>query len=146
MLTISPGEEARLTAAKGSMVGRGFALWRDAMRWQRNVDASLAPLRLTHSQYLVLSTAETVTTEARDAVTQRAIAEGAGLDEVTTSRLVRVLCEKGWLDRGPTAGDQRAYRVIITPKGRQVLRRAAADVEAASRRFFAEQRLQDERG
>ena len=126
-----------MAAAKGSMAARGFALWRDAMRWQRNVDASLGPLRLTHTQYLVLFATDAVTEETRDAVTQRAIAEQAGLDEVTTSRVVRLLNERGFLERGGSS-DRRAYRVTITPKGRQTLRRATTDVEAAAKRFFAE--------
>jgi len=124
----------------GSMAARGFALWREAMRWQRTLDALLAPLRLTHTQYLALATADQVTEEARNAVTQRAIAERAGLDEVTTSRVTAVLSERGLLDRGPST-DRRAYRVVVTHKGRQLLRRAAADVEAASRSFFSQSAL-----
>jgi DNA-binding MarR family transcriptional regulator len=131
-----------MASGKSSMVGRGFALWREAMRWQRNLDASLSPLRLTHTQYLVLFASDNVTEETRDAVTQRAIAENAGHDEVTTSRVVRVLCERGLLDRGGSE-DRRAYRVTLTAKGRQVLKRAATDVEAAAKRFFAEHRLQE---
>jgi DNA-binding MarR family transcriptional regulator len=133
-----------MATAKGTLVGRGFALWREAMRWQRCLDASLGSVRLTHTQYLVLSTAETATDEARDAVSQRSIAERAGLDEVTTSRLVRVLTDRGLLDRAEAA-DKRAYRILVTPRGRQLLRRAAVDVEAASKRFFVEQRPDDGR-
>jgi DNA-binding MarR family transcriptional regulator len=129
-----------MATTKVSMVARGFALWRDAMRWQRNLDASLIALRLTHTQYLVLRAAESATDEARDAVNQRTIAERAGLDEVTTSRLVRVLSDRDLLDRGPTFGDRRAWRVIVTTKGKQLLKRAAPAVEAASKRFFAEHR------
>jgi DNA-binding MarR family transcriptional regulator len=114
------------------------------MRWQRNLDASLVPVRLTHTQYLVLFAAESVTDETRDAVTQRAIAERAGLDEVTTSRIARLLTDRGLLDRGGTL-DRRAWRINVTQKGRQLLRRATADVEIAAKRFFAERRLDDAR-
>ncbi len=107
------------------------------MRWQRNVDAGLVALRLTHTQYLVLFTAQSVTDETRDAVTQRGIAERAGLDEVTTSRVVRLLSERGLLDRGESR-DRRAYRILVTHKGRQLLKRATPDVEGASKRYFAE--------
>ncbi len=110
------------------------------MRWQRGLDASLVSLKLTHTQYLVLWAAESATDEASDAVNQRTIAERAGLDEVTTSRLVRVLSDRGLLDRGPTLGDRRAWRVLVTAKGKQLLKRAAPDVEAASKKFFSEQR------
>src|SRR5882724_4779333 len=126
-----------MAATKSTTAARGFALWRQAMRWQRNVDAILVPLRLTHTQYLVLFTTQSVTDETRDAVTQRGIAERAGLDEVTTSRVVRSLSERSLLDRGDSL-DRRAYRISVTQKGRQLLKRATPDVETASKRFFAE--------
>jgi DNA-binding MarR family transcriptional regulator len=128
-----------MTAAKATAAARGFALWREAMRWQRNLDSSLGPHRLTHTQYLVLVAADGATEEAKDAVTQRAVAERAGLDEVTTSRVVRLLADRGLLDRGPST-DRRAYRIVVTQKGRQLVRRAAPDVEVAAKRFFAERR------
>jgi DNA-binding MarR family transcriptional regulator len=99
------------------------------MRWQRAVDATLAPLELTHTQYLVLSTARQLV-DGADAVTQRAIAVEAGLDEATTSNLVRALTERGFLDRGPALGDKRAWRVIPTQSGRQVVRQATSRIEA----------------
>ena len=52
-----------MTATELTMAARGFALWREAMRWQRNLDASLIPLQLTHTQYLVLFAADGATTK-----------------------------------------------------------------------------------
>jgi DNA-binding MarR family transcriptional regulator len=119
-------------------VAVGFSLWRAAMRWQRGVDAALAEVELTHTQYLVLSSADAIGNDAKQALTQRAIANRAGLDEVTTSRLVRALAERGLLERERTAGDARALRVIVTRKGVRALRAAAPLVRAAAKRFFAQ--------
>jgi DNA-binding MarR family transcriptional regulator len=123
---------------KDLTVAGGFALWRKAMRWQRAVDASLGPIGLTHTQYLVLATARRLVDAAKDAVRQRAIAEAAGLDEATTSNVARSLTARGLLDRGPTVGDKRAWRVLPTQNGRRLLRQGEARLEAAVKALKSE--------
>ncbi len=118
-------------------IARGFELWLDAMRWQRVVDLALREHELTHTQYLVLASTVLLTESLQDAVTQQAIAEHAGLDKATVSRLSGALVERSLLDRGPTVGDARAWRVILTLRGRALLARATRDVELAARNFFA---------
>jgi DNA-binding MarR family transcriptional regulator len=120
-----------------SQLKDGFSLWRKAMRWQRAVDAALADLELTHTQFLALLSTAEAERENKDAVTQRQIAAHAGLDESTTSRLVKTLVKRGLLDRGDTAGDQRAWRVIVTRSGSRLLDRAKPVVEGAAKRFAA---------
>jgi DNA-binding MarR family transcriptional regulator len=120
-----------MIVARNLTIASGFTLWRAAMRWQRAVDKSLAPLGMTHTQYLVLSSARSAVDEVRDAVSQRVIATQAGVDEVTASRLIRKLEARGWLDRGPTFGDLRALRVIVTRSGRRILEQATSRLEAA---------------
>jgi DNA-binding MarR family transcriptional regulator len=116
------------------LVAQGFSKWRAAMRWQREIDAALAPLDLTHTQYLVLWAGAAAQQAARDAVAQRVVAETAGLDPATTSQIVRKLEARGLLDRKPTSGDARAWRVIVSTRGAELLRRAAPFVRAAARR------------
>jgi DNA-binding MarR family transcriptional regulator len=65
---------------------------------------------------------------------QRGAAPGGA---VTTSRLARWLEERGLLDRGPDGVDARAWRVFVTRRGRNVLRRARPLVEGAAARAFA---------
>ena len=67
------------------------------------------------------------------------IAKEAGLDEATTSRVVGALEKLGHLDRGPTVDDKRAWRVIVTDKGRRLLKTATPLAERAAKRFAAEQ-------
>lgn len=107
------------------------------MRWQRSIDAALRPLGLTHTRFLVLDAAAQVYDERDDAVAQQDIAERAGLDRTTTSRIARRLEEDGLLDRGPDGVDARYWRVIVTGKGYELLRRAAPVVDGAAARFFA---------
>jgi hypothetical protein len=77
--------------ALGKEAAAGFALWREAMRWQRAVNAALRSVGLTHSQFLVLSSLARVCTQARDAVSQRQVAREAGLDDATTSSVLSTL-------------------------------------------------------
>jgi DNA-binding MarR family transcriptional regulator len=107
------------------------------MRWQRTVDAAVSNFELTHTQFLLLLSAAEAHRENKDAVTQRQIATRAGLDEATTSRLVRVLVRRGLLDRGDASEDQRAWRVIVTAAGTRILARAKPLVETAAKRFSA---------
>ena len=120
-----------MIVAKNLTIASGFTLWRAAMRWQRAVDRSLSPVGMTHTQYLILSAARSAVDELGDAVSQRAIATHAGVDEVTASRLIRKLEARGWLDRGPTFGDLRAVRVIVTRSGRRILEQATSRLETA---------------
>jgi DNA-binding MarR family transcriptional regulator len=116
--------------------GEGFALWREAMRWQRAIDEALAHLELTHTQYLVLASAAVAHREAGEGVLQREIAHVAGLDEATTSRIAAALGRRGLLDRGEAFGDRRAWSILVPNAGHKLLARANPLVRAAAKRFF----------
>jgi DNA-binding MarR family transcriptional regulator len=110
----------------------GFALWRDAMAWQRRVNRGLRGLGLTHTQVLVLSALDSASKRAAEGVSQSSIAHVAGLDKVTVSAIVRALEAHGLVDRGVTSGDARAWNVVLTRKGRQALSSAVPLLEEAS--------------
>ncbi len=116
---------------------RGFEVWRTAMQWQSSVDAVLRPLGLTHTRFLVLDAAAELHEEHKDAVAQREIAELAGLDKTTTSRIARRLEEDGLLDRGPDGLDARYWRVLVTQKGYALLSHAEFAVDGVATRLFA---------
>jgi DNA-binding MarR family transcriptional regulator len=132
-----PRTQTPPAAGKGS---KGFELWRAAMRWQRAVDRALAPLDLTHTQFLLLTTADSCVSENGDAVAQRTVATAAGLDEATTSRVMRTLSDRGLVDRGPTFGDQRQFRLLVTSEGRQLLKIARPEVQAVERQMFGQRK------
>lgn len=122
----------------GKAATAGFSLWREAMRWQRGINAALRPVGLTHTQFLVLSSLARAGRAAGDAVAQRTIADLAGLDESTTSGVLKTLEGRGLVDRSPTNGDGRAWRVVVSPSGQKILRRSGPLVTAAARRFRSE--------
>jgi DNA-binding MarR family transcriptional regulator len=123
--------------ALGKEVAAGFALWREAMRWQRCVNGALRSLGLTHSQFLVLSALDRACAQEDDAVSQRQVAREAGLDDATTSSVLQTLQTRGLIDRGPAFGDARCWRVIVTKGGARMLRRASPLVTAAGVAFHA---------
>jgi DNA-binding MarR family transcriptional regulator len=125
----NPGDLAR--GSLGKQATEGFTLWREAMRWQRSINAALRPLGLTHTQFLVLSSLA----GAGRAAAQRTIADLAGLDESTTSGVLKTLEGRGLVDRSPTDGDGRAWRVVVLASGHKLLRQSGPLVTAAARRF-----------
>jgi len=114
----------------------GYLLWVVSLRWQRVMAATLAPLDLTHTQFVLLASAWWLG-EHEEAPNQLRLAQHAGTDVRTTSQVLRSLEAKGLLERRVDAGDTRAKRVHVTPAGRALAPAATAAVEAADRAFFA---------
>ena len=133
----SKGDRSPEPAAFGREAAAGFALWREAMRWQRSVNAALRSLGLTHSQFLVLSSLERICSQEDDAVSQRQVAREAGLDDATTSSVLQALEKRRLVDRAPATGDGRSWRVIVTSGGARMLRRAVPLVATAAALFHA---------
>jgi DNA-binding MarR family transcriptional regulator len=114
----------------------GFLLWHATLRWQRDVQAALRPLGLTHVQFVLLASAWWLGTQG-ELPSQRELAEHAGVDPMMTSQVARTLESKGLLRRDADPDDGRAYRLRVTAKGRALAERAVAAVEEADRVFFA---------
>jgi MarR family transcriptional regulator, organic hydroperoxide resistance regulator len=114
----------------------GFLLWQVTNAWQRTMRDALAPLELTHVQFVLLATT-TWLTDAGEQLTQRALAARVQTDEMMTSQVVRALEAKGLVDRAPHPDDARARTLAPTPAGRELAARAIGAVEAADEAFFA---------
>jgi DNA-binding MarR family transcriptional regulator len=112
-------------------------LWQVAMQWQQRVRAVLAPLALTHAQFVLLASATWLGGE-QEVVTQVEISGLAHTDPVMTSEVLRTLERRRLLQRLPHPHDGRAKRVVVTDPGKRLVRRAVALVEAEDAAFFAE--------
>jgi DNA-binding MarR family transcriptional regulator len=115
----------------------GFLLWHATLRWQRGVADALAPLDLTHVQFVLLACAWWLN-EHGDAPNQVAVAAQAGTDVKMTSQVLRTLERKGLIEREVDAADTRARRVRVTERGVALAPRAIAVVEEVDARFFAD--------
>ena len=113
----------------------GFLLWHVTLRWQRAMAAVLAPLGLTHVQFVLLATAWWLNSRGEQP-NQLALARQAGTDVKMTSQVLRKLEAKGLIRRDVDAADTRARRLHVTERGSGLAVRALAAVESADAEFF----------
>lgn len=129
------GDQAHGVPIGGPDYSPGFWLWHATLRWQREIAAVLAPLDLTHVQFVLLSCAWWINDHGQ-VPNQLALARQAGTDVKMTSEVVRKLEVKGLLVRETDPRDTRARRIRITPAGVTVALRAITEVERADQVFF----------
>jgi DNA-binding MarR family transcriptional regulator len=115
----------------------GFLLWHATLRWQRGIAEALAPLDLTHVQFVLLASTWWLN-EHGDRPNQVAVATQAGTDVKMTSQVLRTLERKSLIEREVDAADTRARRVRVTERGAALAPRAIAVVEEVDARFFAD--------
>ena len=114
----------------------GFLLWHATLRWQRAITQALAPLDLTHVQFVLLACAWWLNRQG-ERPTQVALAAQAGVDIKMTSQVLRSLERKGLLERDVDRADTRARRLHVTRRGGSLATRAIVAVEQADARYFS---------
>lgn len=115
----------------------GFLLWHATLRWQRGIAAALAPLHLTHVQFVLLASTWWLN-EHGERPNQIALAAHAGTDVKMTSQVIRSLERKGLVERTVDPDDTRARRLRVTRSGARLAPRAIAAVEKLDAEFFAD--------
>ena len=114
----------------------GFLLWHATLRWQRAIAEALAPLDLTHVQFVLLACAWWLNHQG-ERPSQVQLASFSGTDVKMTSQVVRSLERKGLLERNPDAADGRALRLNVTDRGARLAPRAIDAVESVDATFFS---------
>ncbi|HTK07349.1 MAG TPA: MarR family transcriptional regulator [Ktedonobacteraceae bacterium] len=115
----------------------GFLLWQLTNQWQQRIRAALAPLGITHVQFVLLVGVAWLE-RSEMVVSQAILSRYAHTDSMMTSQVVRTLEEKGLLTRTVHPTDTRARVVSLTAEGRTVAQQAMAVVEAVDEQFFHE--------
>lgn len=105
----------------GTATGR--LLWQVTTRWRAAVDRAVAPLGLTHAQYVLLGSLYGLS-QSGARPSQRELADFAGLEPIYVSKLVRALESAGMLVRSEHPADPRAFQLDLTEKGTAVIREA----------------------
>jgi len=123
--------------AGGPADSPGFLLWHATLRWQRAITAALAPLDLTHVQFVLLACVHWLI-ERGETPNQLAVAAQAGTDIKMTSQVLRRLEQRGLVERHTDDRDTRAKIVCITQRGRSLAVDAIERVETADAEFFSE--------
>src|SRR5215469_12152234 len=108
----------------------GFLLWQLTNLWQQRIRAALAPLGITHVQFVLLASAAWLE-QSGVVVSQAVLARHAHTDMMMTSQVVRALEEKGFFTRTAHPTDTRAKVVSLTAAGREIAQRAMVVVETA---------------
>jgi DNA-binding MarR family transcriptional regulator len=118
-------------------VSPGLLLWRVTLRWKREISAALAPLELTHAQFVLLASAWWLGAHRPELPSQREVAEQAATDPMMTSQVLRALEQRALVTREPDPNDGRSRLIAVTPAGADLARRAIEVVEAVDHAFFA---------
>lgn len=113
----------------------GFLLWHVTLRWQRDIAAVLAPLDLTHVQFVLLATTWWLNSRGADP-NQLSLAKQAGTDVKMTSQVLRKLEAKALIRREVDPADTRAKRLRVTDRGAELAQQAIAAVETTDTAFF----------
>jgi DNA-binding MarR family transcriptional regulator len=113
----------------------GFLLWHATLRWQREIAAALAPLGLTHVQFVLLACAWWLNSQGGHP-NQLTVARQAGIDVKMASQVLRALEGKGLVERAVDPSDTRAKLLRVTEAGADLAPLAIAAVERADARFF----------
>jgi len=120
---------------QGPASSPGFLLWHVTLHWQRTMTSVLAPLGLTHVQFVLLACTWWLESHG-GSPNQLELARQAGTEPKMTSQVVRRLEAQGLVHREVDATDTRARRIGLTSQGRSLARRAIAVVEQADLEFF----------
>jgi len=64
----------------------------------------------------------------KDGLSQNQLANGSFKNAPTVSRIIDLLCKKGFTTRVPSTEDRRKFHIHITPKGRAVYDKALPEV------------------
>ena len=115
----------------------GFLLWQAANLWQRRQREALAPLGLSHVQFVLLTAVTWLAKEDATPITQVRLARHARIDAMMTSQVVRALHRKKLVRRSPHPADSRAMVLLPSAAGRKLTRQAIYLVERADQDFFA---------
>jgi DNA-binding MarR family transcriptional regulator len=121
--------------AGGPAESPGFLLWHVTLRWQRAIAAALAPLDLTHVQFVLLACTYWLTAQGHTP-NQLSVATQAGTDVKMTSQVLRRLEDRGLVQRRTDQRDTRAKTLSMTRRGTSLAIKAIKIVEEADAQFF----------
>ncbi|WP_406064990.1 MarR family transcriptional regulator [Streptomyces sp. NBC_01077] len=114
------------STAKGATAG--FLVWRLSMKWRVAVDRAVAPLGLTHAQYVFMASLYGMSRSGLRP-SQRGLADRTGLEPLYVSKLARALEASGLVARTRDPNDPRAMQLSLTEQGLDVTRRAIKIVQ-----------------
>ncbi|SDH35073.1 DNA-binding transcriptional regulator, MarR family [Nonomuraea jiangxiensis] len=117
------------------MLSPGYWLYRAALTWRSRMEASLSPLGLTYTQFMLLAATGWLE-HIGGPPTQQRVADEAGVDRQMTSRVIRTLQERGLVARDAHETHGRALRLSLTEAGRTLTGQAVEIVRGLDEQVF----------
>ena len=114
----------------------GFLLWQVTNKWQKKQREALEPFGLTHVQFVLLAGLYYLKKVMNQTVTQIELAEFTSADPMMTSQVLRVLLQKGIIQRQRSYFDKRAFELDVTPIGEDLAKKTFPVVEKVDEEFF----------
>jgi DNA-binding MarR family transcriptional regulator len=114
----------------------GFLLWQITHAWQRQVEAALLELEITHLQFVLLAGIGWLTRNG-NLLTQVQLAEFCKIDVMQVSQVARKLEIKELIQRSAHPTDTRAKILNLTATGEEILDRALPIIEDLDGKFFS---------
>lgn len=125
----------KISHFEGPEESPGFLLWQVSTHWRRQVEAALATLGLTHTQFVILASVGWLTRDGTQ-VTQVELAKHCNTDVTMTSQILRTLERNGYIERKQREGDVRSKLPHVTEKGLKTIEQAIPLVETVDVKFF----------
>ena len=113
----------------------GFLLWQTTALWQRHIKKALEPYDVSHAQFMIMITLMWFEVYHYD-TTQALIVHWSQLDNMTVSNSLTKLSGFHLIRRMEHATDTRAKAVVLTEKGKNLIRQLAPIIERIDQHFF----------
>lgn len=112
----------------------GFLVWQLSNKWERYVNQRLKPHNINQGESFHLISIMRLSQQLSE-VTQVDIAKATGGSIMNTSKILKSLEKKQWIDR-KRASDPRAKKVNVTKAGIDISIEVAAILAAANEAFY----------
>lgn len=113
----------------------GILFWKITYLWQRKINKALKNVDLTHSHFALLSGVAWLEKQG-EPITQTKLANFTQTNVMVTSKIIRILENKGLMGRINEGKDPRAKYVYLTDKGLKTLEKAIKISENVNNDFF----------
>jgi DNA-binding MarR family transcriptional regulator len=114
----------------------GFLLWKTATLWQRMIKQSLKKYNITHPQFVVLISLLFFLENEDNNLNQSKLSKHTKIDKVTLSQIIKILQNKGFVQRVKNQNDNRSYIIKLTKKGINISVQSVKEVESIDKIFF----------
>ena len=113
----------------------GFLLWQTHNNWQRKINKELKQFGLTHVQYILLASLQHLQTIS-NCISQIQLSDFSNTDIMMTSKVIRTLEKKGYIEKNKHPLDTRAYSLNLTKEGDELVQKTAQYIKEFDLNYF----------